>query len=282
MQNGTESILSVVEKYLARYLENFRKNLDTARTQYDPEAIHEYRVAVKRIRAITSAVNQSLEEPLFPDDLIAPLRMMFKAGGTIRDHQVQLVLVEELEENSGKLFPLIREYYRIKIENQRNRFFNESVDFEYPVIDEIRLHFDESLETLNPQDFEALLYLWLKVAMDRLKRNRYDLENPVKLHRFRTRYKQVGYVAEMLYQSEFDFRISKSAYTRMKDFGQELGNWHDHYQLWSKTAVIFQESREVGLAEEAFEMRKLIMPRHDKLFQEILHLIKRDDSLFVI
>jgi hypothetical protein len=46
--------------------------------------------------------------------------------------------------------------------------------------------------------------------------------------------------------------------------------------------VIFQESREVGLMEEAFEMRKLIMPEHDKLFQEILHLIKRDHSLFVI
>ena len=73
-------------------------------------------------------------------------------------------------------------------------------------------------------------------------RKRYDLEKPETLHQFRTRFKQNGYVAEMIYQAKYDRKITKAAYNRMKNFGQELGNWHDHYQLWSKTAFIFQES----------------------------------------
>jgi hypothetical protein len=38
----------------------------------------------------------------------------------------------------------------------------------------------------------------------------------------------------------------------------------------------------MDLLGEAYELRKLITPVHDKLFQEILHLIKRDDKLFEI
>jgi hypothetical protein len=36
----------------------------------------------------------------------------------------------------------------------------------------------------------------------------------------------------------------------------------------------------VKLLEEALELRKLVTPRHDRIMQEILHQIKRDDSLF--
>jgi hypothetical protein len=126
------------------------------------------------------------------------------------------------------------------------------------------------------------LYKTLHESMEKLKMKRYDLDDPLKLHRFRTRFKANGYVAEMIYQSKYINRISKIAYNRMKNFGQDLGTWHDYYQLWSKTAIIFQESKNFDILEEAFELRKLISPIHDKLFQEILHLIKRDDTIFSV
>ena len=80
-------------------------------------------------------------------------------------------------------------------------------------------------------------------AKTRLKR--YDLEKPEKLHQFRTRFKQNSYVVEMIYQAKYDRRITKSTYNKMKNFGQELGNWHDYYQLMAKTSFIFNESRNV-------------------------------------
>lgn len=277
-----ESFRYVIRNYFSRHLEHFRINLEKAMEEYGPEAIHEYRVSVKRIRAIIRALDRIYDDPLFSGKMILPLRFMFKAGGTIRDDQVQIGLVENIEKEFGHAFPLIKAFYYKRIENQRDSFFLKSIDFEYESIDAISRQIENILDPLDDTSLETNLYNWLHESMEKLKRKRYDLDKPDKLHRFRTRFKDIGYVAEMIYQSKYSHKITKTAYNRMKNFGQELGNWHDHYQLWSKTALIFQESRNFDLLEEAFELRKFITPIHDKLFQEILHLIKRDDSIFSV
>jgi len=272
----------VIRNYFFRYLEQFKVNLEKAMEEYDPEAIHEYRVSVKRIRAIIRALDRVYDDKLFSGKIIQPLRLMFKAGGTIRDDQVQIGLVENIEKEFGHSFPLIKAYYIKRIEDQRDSFFLKSIDFDYESIEIISRQIENILDPLDNVSLEANLYKHLHESMEKLKRKRYDLDKPDALHRFRTRFKENGYVAEMIYQAKDSHKITKTAYNRMKNFGQELGNWHDHYQLWSKTASIFQESKNLDLLEEAFELRKFITPIHDKLFQEILHLIKRDDSLFAI
>jgi CHAD domain-containing protein len=272
----------VIRNYFSRYLEQFRINLEKAMEDYDPEAIHEYRVAVKRIRSIIRALDRVYEEPLFPPGMIQPMRDMFKAGGTIRDDQVQIGLVENIEKEFGHPFPLIKSYYIKKIENQRNFFFIQSVDFDYTSLEVIAAQVDNALDPLDDANLELTLYNRLHQSMEKLKRKRYDLEKPEMLHSFRTRFKENGYIAEMVYHSQYSHKVTKAAYNRMKNFGQELGNWHDHYQLWSKTSIIFHESKNMDLLGEAYELRKLITPVHDKLFQEILHLIKREDKLFEI
>jgi CHAD domain-containing protein len=282
METGPETIKTVISQYLLKYLEEFRNNLDHAIEEFDPEAIHQYRVSVKRIRAVIRALDRVYDDPLFPEDLIVPLRLMFKAGGTIRDDQVQIGLVENIEKEYGTSFPLIKAYYQKRIEDQKNRFFLKTIDFEHDSIDHILRQIERILEPLDEGYLEETLYLSLRKSMLKLKRKRYDLDQPEMLHRFRTRFKENGYIAEMFFHSKISHKITKSTFGRMKHFGQELGNWHDHYQLRVNTVHIFQESRDPNLIAETVEMRKLITPIHDKLFQEILHLIKRDDSLFTI
>jgi CHAD domain-containing protein len=277
-----ESFKTVVISYLFKYLEQFRLNLDKAIHDYDAEAIHEYRVSVKRIRAIVRSLNRVYDEPIFTGKMIQPLREMFKAGGTIRDDQVQIGLVENVEREFGQSFPLIKVYYQKRINDQRDSFFKKSVDFDFDMINDISSQVESTIDSLDDEYLEFNLYMRLHKSMEKLKKRRYDLDKPELLHQFRTSFKENGYVAEMFYNSKYSTKVTKSAYNRLKNFGQELGNWHDHYQLWSKTAVIFHESRDIALLGEAFELRKLIMPVHDKLFQEILHLIKRDDNLFLI
>jgi CHAD domain-containing protein len=279
MQTEPESIKTAISDYLFKYLDEFKINLEKAIEEYDAEAIHQYRVSVKRIRAITRALDKVYQEPFFPKKIIQPLRKMFKAGGTIRDDQVQIGLVENVEKEFALCFPLIKDFYQKRIDNQRNAFFLTSIDFDFNIIDDIHQQITGILEPLDGEYIEYNLYQRLHKSMEKLKRKRYDLDQPDKLHRFRTSFKENGY---MFYHSKYNNKIAKSTYNRMKNFGQELGNWHDHYQLWSKTALIFQESRNIDLLQECLELRKLITPVHDKLFQEILHLIKRDDTLFAI
>lgn len=282
MQSGLETINSVITDYLFKYLDHFKVNLDHAIEEFDPEAIHQYRVAVKRIRAVIRALDRVYEEPLFPGDLIIPLRLMFKAGGTIRDDQVQLDLIKAIEQENGSSYPLIREYYRKRIGERKNSFYLKTFDFDQDSLIRIRSQVEETLAPLDETFLEQSIYRRLHNSMEKLKRKRYDLDQPEMLHRFRTRFKENGYVAEMFHLSGFANKVTKSRYNRMKHFGQELGNWHDFYQLRVKTTVIFQECRNEALLDETIALHKYITPLHDKLFQEILHLIKRDDELFAI
>lgn len=282
MQTGPETIKFVIFNYLCGYIDEFADNLSRAINEYDPEAIHEYRVSVKRIRSVIRALDSIYDDPLFSKKFIQPLREMFKAGGTIRDDQVQIGLVDDFEKHYGVSFPLIKAFYRKRIDDQRNEFFKKSIDFDFEIIPGLKEQIESILEPLEDDNLEYSMYHWLQESMEKLKRKRYDLDQPDKLHRFRTRFKENGYIAEMFYQSKYSIKITKSTYSRMKNFGQELGNWHDHYQLWSKTALIFQESKNKDLLGEAFELRLLITPIHDNLFQEILHLIKREDAIFSV
>jgi CHAD domain-containing protein len=282
MQTNPESIKTVILDYFYKYLEEYRVNLERAIEDYDAEAIHQYRVSIKRMRAIINALDRVYADPLFPKKIIQPLREMFKAGGTIRDDQVQIGLVEKIEAEYNQSFPLIKDFFKKRITEQKDTFFKISVDFDFETLDEIREQIENILDPLDEEYLELSLYNRLHKAMEKLKRKRYDLDKPEALHSFRTRFKENGYIAEMIYHSKYSHRITKITYSRMKNFGLELGNWHDHYMLWSKTAFIFKESRNTELMSEALELRKLITPVHDKLFQEILHLIKRDDSLFSI
>ena len=274
------SLKKIVRDYLDNNLELFRSNLEKAQREHDPDAIHDYRVAVKRIRAVVRAVDQSFQDGVFPENLIVPLRLMFKAGGTIRDDQVQLGMLEELENEYGQKFPLIREYYLQKMKDQKSAFFVKSFDLETADLNQIGEEISESLAPLDEHELETNLYQWLHSSMTKLQRKRYDLDNAERLHRFRTRYKQNSYIVELLYLSKFDRRITKSSFSVMKAFGQLMGEWHDYFQLMSNTAFIFKESRNVKLLEESLELRKLVTPKHDRIMQEILHQIKRDDSLF--
>ncbi len=274
------TLKKVIQDYLNKNLDQFEINLDRSQKAFDPDAIHDFRVAVKRIRSVVRAVNRSLEPATFPDNMILPLRLIFKAGGNIRDDQVQIGLVEELENEHSRHFPLIREFYQERIRDQRNTFFVKSLELEPADVESVKEQIFDALRQVDDHELDRGLYEHLSQALLKLRLKRYDLEKPERLHRFRTRFKQNGYIVEMIYQSKYDKRITKSSYNRMKNFGQELGTWHDYFQLRSKTALIFNESRNVSLLEEAFDLRKLITPIHDRLFQEILHQVKRDDNLF--
>jgi CHAD domain-containing protein len=276
------SIRRVIQEYLFSNLDLFRDNLEKAERVFDPEAIHDFRVAVKRIRAIVRAVNRSENSEVFPEEMILPLRMIFKAGGTIRDDQVQLELIDKFESEFACSFPNIREFFRQRINEQRDSFFIQTLELEHTDVESVKSLIQDSLAQVDDHELEQNLYSWFSQAMQKLRLKRYDLEKPEKLHEFRTRYKQNGYIIEMIYQAKHDRRVTKASYNKMKSFGQELGNWHDYFQLRAKTAFIFNESRNVNLLEEAFELRKLVTPIHDKLFQEILHQIKRDDTLFTL
>jgi CHAD domain-containing protein len=117
--------------------------------------------------------------------------------------------------------------------------------------------------------------------MDRMRHRRHRATDPYRLHRFRTKFKEISYIVEMIHGSGLQPNIDKNTFQKLKNLGQQLGKWHDHYQLWHKTGEIFLSSADIHLLEEAFLLKKLLTPLHNSLFEKMQDHLKRE-NLFTL
>lgn len=281
MSTTAASANTVVIAYLTGHFDHFIQNLEKARTDFDGEAIHQFRVSVKRIRSIFRAINKIFPGNALPDELLQPLREIFKAGGPVRDDQVQLDLVEYLEKNHPAEFPLIKDHYHRRIQHSIEEFRTRSMYLERDKFESFPEGIRQAMAQLEENELHSRLYAWMDQSLEKLKQRRLRATDPFKLHRFRTRFKEMSYMAELIYGSKMEPNIDKETYQKLKNFAQHLGDWHDYFQLWSKAGDLFRSATDVHLMEEAFRLKILLTPLHEKFFNDIQDLLK-EDGLFTV
>jgi CHAD domain-containing protein len=275
----TDNMNMVVAAYLDYYFNHFVKNFEKARSEFDDEAIHQFRVSIKRIRSVFRAINKIYPGHPLADELLDPLREMFKAGGTIRDEQVQLELIKNIETSNKISFPLTRDLYQRKIGNSIDEFLIRSKFFDQKILETFSGDIADSLAQFEGTDIQSRFYSWMEHSMEKIRQRRHRATDPFLLHRFRTRFKELSYLVEMIHDSDLNPNIEKHTYQKLKIFGQQLGDWHDSYQLWHKAGEIFLSTSDTHLLEEAFELKKLMTPVHNALFNEMQDRLK-EEGLF--
>jgi len=280
MEHTADPMRQAAEKYLDHYFRHFLKNFDLARSEFDAEAIHQFRVSIKRIRAVFKAINKSYPGHPMPDDLLNPLREMFKAGGTARDLQVQLDLIRGLEKAEGATFALMKDLFRQQIEDSADEFLFRSRYFGPDLLEQFPSGIRQGMASTEGQgSMQERISGWMESRMEKLRHNRFKASDPYRLHRFRTRYKELSYVAEMVYESGLPHTLDKATFQEMKTMGQQLGKWHDHYQLWHRSGEIFLSATDTHLLEESYHLKKLLTPLHNRLFEKMQDRLK-DESHF--
>jgi CHAD domain-containing protein len=281
MTTAVEPVNKIVIDYLISHFDHFKNNLEKSRIEFDVEAIHQYRVSVKRIRSIFRAINKIYPGNILSDDLLSPLQEIFKAGGSIRDEQVQLELVRVLEKEYGMSFPLITDHFLRRIDSRINEFEIRSHFFDMDALIDFPAKASNALIKLSAGDMQSRIYTYIEQAVDKLKRSRHRATDPYRLHRFRMRFKQLSYIIEMIYGSNLEPNIDKKNYQKFKSLGQQLGDWHDYFQLWSRAGDFFRSTMDIHLLEESFELKKLLTPLHEKSFHTMQDELKQD-KLFIV
>ena len=195
----------------------------------------------------------------------------------MRDEHVQLDLVTRFEKENGILLPLIRDHYKRRIENCVDEFMLRSRFFDRDIPENFSASVQAALYPLDKNDLQSRLYAWIDQSMEKLGRKRLRAGDPFKLHQFRTRFKQLLYLAEMVYQSDLTPNLDKPTYQKMKALGQQLGDWHDYFQLWSKAGEFFYTTTNIHLLEESFQLKKLLTPVHDKLFNAMQDKLNQEN-----
>ena len=89
----------------------FFKNLAVLKKQSRKKAVHDLRVAVKKLRAALELDFLISEKPL-PEDLLKRTEQLFSILGKQRDIEICFVLIDTFKKETGKKYPALKNYFR--------------------------------------------------------------------------------------------------------------------------------------------------------------------------
>jgi len=197
--------------------------------QADPEAIHQLRLSIKKLRTFHILAKQFGYLDKEPSYLAIKVKKLFKIAGTIRDTQVQKDLLKTYEEESGVMSPEFSEWLCKREEKHFLQLHlslpKEIKNNQNPILS------PEVITIFIKVGDEAILKTSVAVMDDLYFKIRDLLASTLSdddLHYVRKIAKQLRYLQTMVKHSFPDFQYEKISVVGLKEIETATGNWHDN------------------------------------------------------
>ena len=239
----------------------FNENLTICRKRPTITAIHDIRVAVKKMRSYLRL------KDLFDDqnwkDEFSPIAIFFKSTGRLRDIDKSLHVLRDYEKKHLTPYPFLKEYLLKTRTLIRNWVRKEATQFTLDTTvfkDQLR-----SISITDPGIIERIV----EEASQRIKKIR-SLGRHVRknAHEIRKQLKDVYYWIKLCPETYFNGSIDLKVLDKCIN---ELGHWQDHFILKRKINLY---RKELGLAYEKEQLKEFDKRLEDEQ-QKILHKAKK-------
>ncbi len=220
-----------MKTYFDTFLQNqilvLTQNLKIAQESFDVNAIHDLRVAIKKIRALFLFVNEISGGEFKVKKRLKRLRKLFKAFGKLRDIQVQKELLNKYESNTNCSY----QYFNLHLSDVQTKiqssYSNEFLKFKTQHSGKIYTHFKKNIEPYNFNLISSSIYEQYKLRFKILKSLSHKISDYHNIHKFRIKLKEFIHIFIILFQnSEFKPETSVNI-NKMKNIADLLGSWHD-------------------------------------------------------
>ena len=222
----------MLDEYLNELLDQIQTEFEQVKTSYDIDAIHDMRVNIKRLRAVCGFL-QFVNPGFDAKQTLRPFRSVFKKIGGIRDIQVPLQLISELNNEFdlhedaliGKLQKDEKELVRLTgawLKNEEVHFDRQlliSTASKYTFsVEEARKYLDDLLESIRPVKLRYHARSW---------------------HKKRVKLKAYHHLLDALYAMEL-LPADESEMKLIRIVESLIGDWHDrlvtlsHLREWGR------------------------------------------------
>jgi CHAD domain-containing protein len=216
--------------YLVEQENAFFSNYNAAIKTLDVDAVHDMRVAVKRISTIVRMLNFNEKANFRLKKRFKPIRFVYKNFGKIRDLQVLQSLIVGLQNktdtNLNQLIIDCENHTKneVKILHEvKSSFKNLAIKRNFKLI-------ERYIKKKGDKDLGKKILLYKKERANQLSDYSNKLNKEHNLHNARKMIKDIGYLMEMSTEVLPDFAADLKTY---KELGRLLGTWHDRKVLLS-------------------------------------------------
>jgi CHAD domain-containing protein len=213
-------------EYADKQIETAFMNMESVKDDFDEEAVHDFRVSVKRMRVLMWFLSL-FDERIASDESIANERSFFKLLSPIRDRQVQIQRLNDTAHELSISIPALQKYMVKRLQKAKRRFqmykhdFMPQMHFEMVKVPLSHILSDEML--LREAESQAGLLL----EKARLEMPHFISDDEV-MHESRKDFKKVVYLMEMLKVTELKVNSKKFPIKELKSLQEALGEAHDY------------------------------------------------------
>lgn len=208
-------------------LQLFKGHFLITQASMDEEAIHQMRVAIKRIRTIQKLKKHINFPTVIDDDQYRAIKKIFSVSGELRDIQVQLDMLKKYKKELRFSFAELFGYLKSKKQDLTDQLNKTISEIDFSQFDELTDPGTLEVDLDGKADLERQSKDFLKRKVNKLQRLILFLDQEDFVHDLRKQVKQLFFILQFLAsnfpESPFaDFQLKK-----LKTTGEKLGQWND-------------------------------------------------------
>ncbi len=212
-------------EYADKQIETAFMNMQSVKDDFDEEAVHDFRVSVKRMRVLMWFLSL-FDDRIVADESIANERNFFKLFSPIRDRQVQMQRLNDTARELSIKIPALQKYLTKRLQRAKRKFqmhkhdFMPQMHFEMVKIPLSHILSDEML--LHEAESQAGLLL----EKARSEMSHFISDDEV-MHESRKDFKKIVYLMEMLKAKKLKINSKEFTLKEFKNLQEALGDAHD-------------------------------------------------------
>ena len=195
----------------------FKKNISVLKKHPAKKAVHDLRVAVKKLRAATELYYHVSEKPL-PEDPLQETEKFFSILGKQRDVEICLEIIDKIQKETGKKFPELKCYFRTILSVTHNWSKKAINNYKKKELGNLSLKIKDEMPVIEEDKLKNKI---INIINTHLAGSTDLYKKP---HKLRQQLKEIYYWIKMLPQSLFNrFEYEKDLHHLLEDYG----NWQN-------------------------------------------------------
>ncbi len=272
-------MMDILEKYYHEHKQVFNECLARIPVGYKVEDVHEMRTSIKRLRALLQLVEFLSDSQFSTKKYLKRERKLFKSVGTLREIQVEEMLVYYYEEKLGLDFSEYSEYLFEKehreIGKLKRNFGKIKGD---SVFNDTNL--TEALRSIDIETVQERTQAFVKRKSNTLLKINQKAKITERVHKNRTILKQIYYLYDIIVELSGWHIFLGMTKEEIREKEQQIGEWHDRVNSLYFLELFFMKYH-FKPPEKYQQLKQFIFKERDDMKKEIVkHLFVGQTELW--
>ncbi|GEM_PF-1963768 len=263
------------EKYTGKFEKEFLRAINTE----DEEAIHDLRVAIKKMRALFLFMEESKFARVKQDyPHLKKLKKIFQKAGQLREVHIHKNLYQHHRDQLGEDFPGFYKYLEQMEEHSRQEYHQSMPGLSFRRFYQQAEALQQALGGISKARLNRKLYTFVKSRVDACYRYMFEPRYEVHLHQIRKYLKHIRFIIGQKVGDVHKMVEDELSFEEIKKVEDMLGEWHDRDEFrkileeYENTLDETGEEEKEILARYQQQVRQDIRKGVNHMRPELMHL----------